>query len=187
MPTVKLTTRAVESARAPASGRIEYWDSALPGFGLRVTDRGRKSWVMMYRIQGRLRRLTIGHFPALGLASARQEARGALQKVEMGTDPAERKQEARARQAVTLRDLATLYIDRYARPNKPKSWQQDRQALNRDVLPVWGSRPATSITKRDVLDMLWKIHDRGAPVTANRTLTLLKRMFGWLLEQEHLS
>ena len=40
MPTLKLTQAAVERLKPPASGRVEYWDSQLPGFGLRVSAPG---------------------------------------------------------------------------------------------------------------------------------------------------
>jgi hypothetical protein len=45
MPTIRLTQRAVETLKPPATGRVEYWDSHLPGFGLRVAGSGRKTWV----------------------------------------------------------------------------------------------------------------------------------------------
>ena len=50
---MKLTDLAVARAKPPAAGRIEMWDAALPGFGLRVSEKGSKSWVVMYRLGGR--------------------------------------------------------------------------------------------------------------------------------------
>ena len=44
MARMKLTAAAVERVKPPASGRTEYWDALLPGFGLRVTANGDKSW-----------------------------------------------------------------------------------------------------------------------------------------------
>jgi hypothetical protein len=67
MPSIKLTARTVENAKPPAKGRIEYWDAALPGFGLRVTDKGAKSWTVLYRVHGRLRRATLGNLPCPAL------------------------------------------------------------------------------------------------------------------------
>ena len=49
MPKVRLTAKTVENAKAPASGQVEYFDEALPGFALRVTHKGKKSWVIFYR------------------------------------------------------------------------------------------------------------------------------------------
>ena len=56
MPSLKLTARGVEHVKPPKRGRVEYWDAALPGFGLRVTHTGSRSWVAMFRAGGRLRR-----------------------------------------------------------------------------------------------------------------------------------
>ena len=66
MPKTRLTAVSVERLRPPAKGRIEYWDNLLPGFGLRVSETGAKTWVLMYRVGRRQRRLTLGRYPALG-------------------------------------------------------------------------------------------------------------------------
>ncbi|MCZ6608217.1 MAG: Arm DNA-binding domain-containing protein [Alphaproteobacteria bacterium] len=71
----------------------DFWDTALPGFGFRLIDKGRKSWVLIYRTRGRQRRFTIGRYPALTLAEAREEARTALHAIETGIDPAEQTHE----------------------------------------------------------------------------------------------
>jgi len=60
MPTTKLTQVAVEKLKAPGQGRMQYWDSQLPGFGIRVSDSGGKTWVALYRVGGKLVRETIG-------------------------------------------------------------------------------------------------------------------------------
>jgi hypothetical protein len=86
MPTMKLTARTVETFKPPATGRVELWDSSLPGFGIRITDKGSRSWVLMYRMTGGgpKRRMTLGTYPMLSLAEARQGAGEALQMVERG-------------------------------------------------------------------------------------------------------
>ncbi|MEE8272316.1 MAG: integrase family protein, partial [Alphaproteobacteria bacterium] len=185
MPRIKLTARTVETAKAPPTGRIELWDRTLPGFGLRITDKGRKSWVAMYRMHGRLCRRTLGHYPALPLAEARGKARDVMGQAEKGIDPRAESQAAKSRQAMTVKDACEFYIERYAKRNK-SSWEQDDQALKRDVIPVWGNRPLVSVTDDDVNDLLWKITDRGAPVVANRILTLLKKTFAFLVEEKRM-
>ena len=70
-----LTARFIDSIKPPAEGRTEYWDANTPGFGLRVAPSGRKTWVVMYRAGGRLRRLSLGTYPALSLRSAREVVR----------------------------------------------------------------------------------------------------------------
>jgi Arm DNA-binding domain len=79
MPTIRLTQRAVETLKPPATGRVEYWDSHLPGFGLRVAGSGRKTWVAMYRVDGQLVRETVGTLALIpSVAEARDRARESM-------------------------------------------------------------------------------------------------------------
>src|SRR5260370_35539974 len=84
----KLTDLFVERVKPPAHGRAEYFDASFPGLALRITDKGAKSWSVFYRLHGRLRRFTIGNYPALKPADARREAQTALERVRPGADPA---------------------------------------------------------------------------------------------------
>src|SRR6266849_11058554 len=95
MPTRKLTDLFVERAKPPAGGRIEYFDAAFPGLALRITDNGGKSWCAFYRFKGRLRRFTIGRYPAIKPAQARREAAAALERARGGVDPAVEKRARR--------------------------------------------------------------------------------------------
>jgi integrase len=151
------------------------------GFGLRITSNGAKSWVAMYRHQGRLRRLTLGAYPALPLADARRQAIAAFRAAAMGEDPAGAKQ--RERKAETFGQVAESYIEVYAMPSK-RSWKEDRRALDRDLLPRFKNRKAASITRRELRTLLREIVNRGAPVLANRTLEIMRRIYNWALEEE---
>ncbi len=104
-----MTARCVEAIRLPASGQIDDWDADHPGFGLRVSSRGRKAWVAMYRHGNVKRRLTIGTYPALSLAEAREKAAVAHHAVQYsGTDPAVAKKAERT--AETFAELAQTGI-----------------------------------------------------------------------------
>ena len=153
MPKHRLTTRFLDSIKPPKGARVEYWDASTPGFGLRVAPSGRKTWVLMYRVRGdkRLRRATLGTYPTLTLADAREQARTDLRMAAKGRDPAgERKAE---READTFADLAEQYIEKYAKKQK-RSWVKDRQTLDRDLLPRFRHRKASSIKRREVIGLL---------------------------------
>src|SRR5271155_1335514 len=94
MPTLKLTQAAVERLKPPASGRVEIWDSQLPGFGLRISDRGRKTWQALYRGDGKPGRETISTLAQIpNVADAREAARESIKKARAGVRPvAERRQ-----------------------------------------------------------------------------------------------
>ena len=183
MPKHRLTTRFIDSIKPPKTGRTEYWDAGTPGFGLRVAVSGRKTWVLMYRVRGdtRLRRATLGTYPTLTLADARDQAHADLRAAAKGRDPAgERKAE---READTFADLAEQYMEKYAKKRK-KSWSNDRRALDRDLLPRFRHRKALSIKRREVIGLLEDIAERGAPIGANRTLEIIRRIYNWGIERE---
>jgi integrase len=184
MPTTKLTALAVANIKPPAKGRLEYWDATLPGFGLRVTDKGAKSWTTLYRTHGKLRRLTLGHFPALSLAAARERAREALQAVELGNDPAAEKAETReAATANPFEAVIAEFVERHCKARKNRGWRRQQVDLQREFLPYWRGRSIASIKREDILEVLDRIADRTSPVRANRYLALLKKLFSWAAER----
>src|ERR1051325_7153583 len=84
---MKLTQLGVERLRAPTGGQaVTYWDLNLPGFGLRVSPRGRKTWVAMYRVAGGKEVMeTIGTTMLIpSLADARDRARTSIDKARRG-------------------------------------------------------------------------------------------------------
>ena len=189
-----LTDRTIRSLKPHATGQYERYDDVVPGLGLRVNS-GSKSWVLFYRERlphpsggftsgKRKKRWTLGAYPALSLAEARAKAQRALsQLTTKGIDPAIGKREAR--NAESFGELATEYLERHAKPNK-KSWKEDQRQLTADVLPYWQSRPVTAIDRRDVHALLDRIVNRGAPVTANRVLALVSRIFTYGIDKDWL-
>ncbi len=184
MPKINLRARGVAALKAPEGGQVDYWDTNLPGFGIRVSYGGRKSWIVMYRAGGRKRRLTLGTFPQMELAKAREQARAVQLAAIQGGDPAAEK--LAARKVETFEELAQTYVERYAKPNK-KSWRLDERALKRDVVPRLGRMRAKDIRRRDIRDLTQGIMDRGSPIQANRTFEIVRRLFNWAISEDHLS
>src|SRR5579862_8633528 len=114
MPTISLTQRAVEALNPPRTGRVEYFDRTLPGFGLRISDAGRKTWFVMYRVRGRKVRETIGTIATIpNVGDARQRARESIELAQRGVHPAEAREEAEAAAAarsVTFTTVADRYL-----------------------------------------------------------------------------
>jgi integrase len=178
---MKLTDMLLRNLK-PQAQRYLVW--ADHGLGVRVSPKGRKSFVYMYRHKGKARFLTLGDYPRMTLADAHKAHAEAMKKVEEGIDPGaatvnERKEE---RKAPTVAALADEYIERWAKARK-KSWKVDLRILQKDVLPEWGRRKAKDITRRDVKDLLNKVLDRGAPIGANRLLALLRKMFNYAVDE----
>ena len=178
------TDRAV-AALKPGSKRYEVWEDGRTGLGLRISPAGRKSWIYMYRYGGIARRITLGTYPPMGLADARLVHAHAKKRLSEGADPGVEALEKRRgeQDAESVADLAAEYLDKWARPRK-RSAAEDERILNKDVLPVWGRRKAKEITRREVIMLLDGIVDRGAPIQANRTLAVVRRMFNFGVERD---
>jgi integrase len=82
------------------------------------------------------------------------------------------------RKVATFERVAREYLERHAKPKK-RSWREDARILAHDVLPRWRRRPARDVTPRDVRALLDRIVARGAPIQANRTLAVVRRVFNW--------
>ena len=162
MPSAKLTELSVAKLRPPKAGRAEHFDALLPGFGLRITSQGAKSWVLMTRVDGKLKRITLGRYPVVGLAEARAAAREALREARRARPrrPAERQQAA----ADTVAAVLAEFIARDQRGKGRRSWRQVEQTLSRELGAAgWLERQITSIAKRDVVALLDQVMDRGSP------------------------
>lgn len=182
MPTIKMTARSIEGIKPPAEGQVDYWDADNPGFGLRVSSGGRRAWVLMYRHGGVKRRLTLGTNPPLSLADARDAAEKAVHAVQHeNKDPAAEKKAGR--RAETFKELVDDYIERHAKVKK-RSWHKDKLILDKDALPLLGKRKAKDIARRDIIEMLDAIVKRGAPIQANRTLEIVRKVFNWAIEKD---
>lgn len=179
MATKRITATLVERIRPPTEGRLEIYDDLLSGFCLRVTQRGRKSWSVVYRIHHQQTRLTLGRYPLLPLAEAREEARKALLLVDRGIDPAVQKRETeKAKKHSTFKAVADLFIERYARP-KNRTWQASQRLMDNHCMPIWGNKPIVDIKRQDVIDLLDEIADNGAPHTARQLFAVIRKFFNW--------
>jgi integrase len=167
----------------PRTGRLELADAALPGLSLRITPDGTRTFALRYRVEGQQRRFTIGRYDPdnLNLVAARERARDALKMVDRGVDPAKAKPEAEVGRG-TVAEVVADFAVRHLRRNTKRASDVE-QMLRRDVVRCWGERAMASITRRDVLDLLDEVVDRGSPVTANRLLSWIKTLFAWAVDR----
>jgi len=178
----KLNPKRVD-ALSPKSKRYEVWDS--PGFGIRVSPQGRKTWVYLYWHGNKKHRMTLGVYPRVGLAEAREAHVEAERILGTGINPAAmaREHAAATKMAPTVADIAQEYLERYAKPRK-RSWREDLRVLEKDILPAFGDRPAAEVSRRDMIRLLDGIVDRGAPIQANRTLAVVRKMFNFAISRD---
>ena len=136
--------------------------SKYPGFGVRVSHVGRKTFVMVYRRDGKQKRLTIGTFPATTLRKARDR-----------------------RVSPTLAELAGQFRVRYVETDaiRPATAEDYARRL-RVLVSYFGEMKVSDITLDDVEDY----RDAGAstPVGTNRTIEVLSRVYSWARDNRDL-
>ncbi len=175
MPKLALTNAVVQRKKPPASGQVEYFDKGYPGLALRISYGGSKTFVFFYRSGAKLRRMTLGTYPAVSLAGAREAWRKAREEAKSGRDPAQvRKPETRSS------DFASVFEEWLKRDqSKNRSHNSVKRLIENDVLRTWGHRQIGDIDRRDVLDAIDAVVDRGSPIAANRLHAHLHRLFRW--------
>jgi integrase len=168
----------------PVEGRqFDVFDSKLPGFALRVSPKGTKTFTLLYRAGRRARRMTVGRYPLLSLSEARARAESALREVSAGKDPGALKQAARNQYADQLfAAVAEDFIEKYAK-RKTKTWRETERLIQREFLSVWKHRQIQDITKQDVNRVLDGIVARNAPIAANGALAAIRKLFNWAVER----
>lgn len=172
-----LTNRTVEALK-PKAKRYEVRDTYCPGFGVRVTPKGRKTFFVAYRYGVEQRRSAIGIHPIITLSEARSEAIAILRDVADGIDP----QQARSRDNLTLREGVEAFIAQYAKPRN-KCWRETERVLNRELVSRFGEREIKKITRADILVASDAAMARGANYQANRVVAYSRRLFGWFCER----
>jgi len=175
MPRLSLTAASVKRLKPPPKDQVDYFDKGFPGLALRVSYGGGKSFVFFYRIGGKLRRMTLGTYPALSLADAREAWRSARQDATAGRDPARTRRNAKP--ATDFESVACEWLKRDQTKNR--SYREAERIARRDIIPAFGQRPIDEITRRDVLDLIDNIVDRGSPIMARRVLAYVHRLFKW--------
>jgi integrase len=179
---LKFTNRGIQALK-PKAERYTVWEDNGKGFGIRVSPAGRKSFLYLYRYQGKPRRMTLGAYPSIGLAAAHKLHAGAREKLDRGIDPGTEKIAKRiiAAYAPLFSDLVYEYIKVWAKPNK-RSWREDKRILESYALPYWGNRNAGDIKRREIILRLDSIAET-APVQANRVLACLRKVFNFGIQR----
>lgn len=195
---IKITKRAVDAAQAQAKDSF-LWDSELRGFGLKVTPKGRKVFVLQYRLHGpNAKRFTIGPYGNPWTAdTARIKAKELLGDVSKGIDPASAKKAEK--QAKTVSELCDLYLADGCGTKKPSTIATDTGRVERHIKPLLGHKRVKDVTTADVRKFMKDVasgktaanvktgkHGRarvtGGKGTATRTVGLLGSIFTFAVE-----
>jgi integrase len=177
-----LTDTKVKAAK-PKEREYKLADGG--GLYLLVKPTGAKLWRWKYYFNGKERKLALGVYPAVKIASAREQRDEALALLKKNIDPAAQRQtEKIAAKAATGNSFAAVAEawHEHWKPNKDKA-HADRTIndLRKDVFPILGHRPIDQIEAAEVLTVIKAIEARGAEETARRTFGVVRAVFRYAI------
>jgi integrase len=170
-----LTDAAVKRIKTPKQGSVDHFDLTYPALHLRVRDTGRKTWGYYCRHDGQQLRIRLGAYPHMSVAEAHDAWRRARDDIAAGRDP-------RPKPAPSATDFKSVFEEWIKRDQADnRSLTPVKRNIERDVLPKWGHREITDIGRRDALDVIDAVRDRGHLIAARRLHARLHRLFKWAL------
>lgn len=149
------------------------------GLFVLVTPKGSKLWRFKYRLAGKEKVLSLGKYPAVSAAVARQKKREAKQLIEQGVDPCDAKRAKKHRQD-PLRQFES--IARAWHANRAEELDEAHAArvirrMERDVFPALGQREIESITAPEILEVVRAVEARGALDVSRRVKQGIGQVF----------
>jgi integrase len=195
MPKLKLTALSVARLTPPEGGQVDYFDTTLPSFGVRLSAAGTRSFFVMTRVHGKIARLSIGKAktrddgPGLTLAEARKRAGELTEQAGIGHDPRQikkaEKQVNAERSVNTFKTVGERFMRQHVEPRLAASTKMDyKWALFGQDTAAWANQPVASITRADVRAALDATVERGSPAGANKLLAYLSKFFNWCAERD---
>ena len=183
----RLTDRKLQTLkRANAGKRYDVMDGDVRGLGVRVTDTGRRSFILIARYPGSSNptRRALGEYPTISLDKARAKARRWHEQIGRGIDPRDEEEKERLAELRKKADTFDAVVEDFARRVLPK--QRRGKIVEREIksefVSQWKGRSITSITRRDVLEVVNQAIDRGAPYQARNLLGHVRALFNWAIE-----
>ena len=172
-----LTETRVESAKPPPKGEIFFRDKSIRGFALRVNWGGTKSFIVEGRVNGRVRRITLGKHPVMSVAKARAAALKMKGDMADGIDPTTVETEA-----ISFAALVADYID-HAKQHGKKTWAQDESALKLYIPKGWNTRRLSDISRDDVVKLHGHVGEKNGKYASNRLVALVRAMFNFAIDE----
>jgi integrase len=184
---MKLDAKTVAALRLDGKTDAIFFDSEMPGFGyrLRLGAAGKinRSWIVQYRRAGSSRRLLLGSADVLSAAQAREAARKALAKAQLGEDPQQERQDRRAKDKVRFSAVVAEYLDIAGRKLRPKTLYETRTYLQRGshFRPLH-DMPLDKVTRRDVASQLVRIERERGSAAAHAARAKLSGFYAWAVK-----
>ncbi len=167
----------------PAEKHYKITDGG--GLYLVVSPSGAKLWRLKYRVLGREKTLSLGHYPELSLKDARVKRDEAREQLAKQQDPGAEKKKAAVALAVhngnTFKLVADEYLAKKAADGDAEATQIKAAWLLKQLEPSLGDRPISEIQAFEVLGALRKVERRGRLETAHRLRSFASRVFRYAI------
>lgn len=171
---VPLSDRQVQKATT-SDKDLKLFDGG--GLFLLVKPGGDKGWRLKYRFDGKEKLISLGIYPTVTLADARQKREDAKKLLDKGIDPgAERKanrEAAAVQRANTFRKLALEWDNRHRTEIAARTRQAQLRWLEKDVFPAIGDLPLNELTARIILETVLRPLESRTVETAHRVRTII--------------
>lgn len=167
------------------------FDTVVPGLGVRVTPKGRQTFVLKYQLNGKAYWIRIAAVELMTLDAARKLAIRMKLLAKSGQDPSMlldqhlSDNQLSKTNSLTFGKFQKIYIEDHAKEFK-SSWKKDQQRINDFFLPAWRERSLSSLTREDVSQAHKLINKKHGPIAANRAIETLSKMFNLAVFWGHL-
>lgn len=180
---MRLTIKTIQGLK-PTDRRQEIKDDGCRGLYLFLQPSGVKIWKVLYSQRGRLRKVTLGRFPTLGLSDAREAARQIFQQLDTGVDPIEARRQAEAAAEEACGQTIAAIVQRYVADNQHLRSIREIENRLRPIVAVWGNRPIASIRRREIIELIDRVKAERGGAAACTWQTWLRRLFSWSVEKD---
>lgn len=177
MPVKALTNKTLEALK-PNAKRYEVHDLLCPGMSVRVSAQGQKVFSVKFRYGLNQKRMKLGVYPRITLATAREKAMDILRQVDEGIDPTKRRRTPNMKVEAVCGEFIRLHAQA-----RNKSWREAERILEREFVGTFGQRDIREIKRFDVLEIMDAAVARGSTYQANRILSNIRKLFNWCVER----
>ncbi|MGH6865789.1 MAG: tyrosine-type recombinase/integrase [Methyloceanibacter sp.] len=176
-----MTDRKLQSLK-PGNKRYDVMDVDVRGFGVRVTEKGQRTFILIARYPGSTNptRRALGEYPTLSLEKARVKARRWRDLIAEGKDPRDEEEKARRLEQRKRADSFEAVVEEYAKrvlPNQRRGHIVARELRTFFVEP-WRGRPITSIERQDVIEVI----TARPRYQAHNLFGHVRSLFNWAIE-----
>jgi integrase len=194
---LNLTDAVIKRVIKPDGTRRNFWDALMPNLLLQVSAHGKASFYIVRRQQPTDKNVSwfsLGRYPVVSLAQAREKAREVLTTLQAGEDPralaaAKRRaeEESKAARAETFAAVAERYLRHLAigdNPPRASTVRVYRGYLNNWLFPALGERPITTITRKHIMATLDMMRERAGVASVIGAKSLLTAIFNYAAVRE---